>query len=313
MILDLAFGLLAFATCGLCAAATTTTSTSTGGSDNSGHTTLTITATAEHTLVWVTLPSQPATQIVYHQVFTAYWSNIAEPLSGSIGMGWIDGTVGESRNYPLPSPTIDLSGFYSTSVSDAPSGPLIQDLNTDSNGFIVSQSELSVVAFAGWTEWFGPTYSQNSQDLSGMSTTSVAIGTLTTYRTLQPYDGTNTAETVTVTGTTVAINYQGGVAQAGQAVAATTTTGTNTNTNTGTTTTGTNTGTTTTNTATTTTNTNTNTATTTTGTTTAPTTPTTTSITTTSTSTTAAAAAAAAADPAAAAPAAAAPAAAANN
>lgn len=295
MILDLALGLLALATSGLCAAAkTTTTSTSTGGDSGSGHTTLTITATAEHTLVWVTMPSEPATQIIYHQVFTAYWSGIAEPVSGSIGLGWIDGTVGNSRTYPIASPTIDLSGLYTTSFSDAPSGPLKQDLSTNSLGIVETPSDATAVAFAGWTQWFGPTYSQNDADFSGISTTSVVVGTLTTDLTLQPYDGSATSTTVTVTGTTIAVNYQGGAAQAGEATVTTTRT-----TNTNTATTGTNTattGTTTTNTAT---NTATNTGTTTTtgittGTTTLPT-ATTTSITTTSTTSTTTPAAAAAA------------------
>lgn len=188
--------------------------------------TITLTATAEQTYVWVTYGAQP-TQIVYHQTFTAYWSGIASPRSGSIGLGWLSGSVGQSRALPLQS-VPDAANVYSSAFNASLQGPLKQDLDTNSIGVAQGASYATVVAIAGYTDWYGPSYSQNSEDSSGLSAPNVNFGELTipVSGTLMPVITQSSSYTIKLTGTTVTVVYDGVAATttAAAAAAATTTT-----------------------------------------------------------------------------------------
>lgn len=123
--------------------------------------TVTKTDVVPHTGVFSTHNGVVLFNIPYTQYFTAYFQSIAEPLSGSIGMGNIVGQIGQSREYPLELTT-------SRNISAIPAKPslLRQQLNTNSLGQVFSPTWASTVAQAGGKTYSGTTYIQNSIDLT---------------------------------------------------------------------------------------------------------------------------------------------------
>lgn len=109
LLLTLAFGY------GFVAKADDTTTLTT--EDDTDETTTTSSTSVTPTTVWVTstLPNGGVATVLteYHQVFKSFYVTVAEPSSGSIGLGTLKGTVGQLRNYP----TITLSGTVSPTTS----------------------------------------------------------------------------------------------------------------------------------------------------------------------------------------------------
>jgi len=77
--------------------------TTTLTTDSSTITTTTISHSP--TLIWVTGTNSEGvtktTESIYTQKFSSFYSTVAVPPSGSIGLGTISGTVGTVRTYPI--------------------------------------------------------------------------------------------------------------------------------------------------------------------------------------------------------------------
>lgn len=89
-----------FLFCSLVIAADETTSSSSSSSSTGNVKTTTSIST---TLVWVTGTDSAGnlvtTESPYYQSFISFWTEVASPSSGSIGLGSISGTVGGIREY----------------------------------------------------------------------------------------------------------------------------------------------------------------------------------------------------------------------
>lgn len=153
-------------------AESTTVSSTSGGAQS----TKVVTKTNSPTLIWTTKTLENGALLPFKtpfsQKFTAYFSGIAEPLSGSIGLGYLRGSIGGQRSYPLtqaPEASVLYSDIQNYSGRFNYTGANTLELNTDRSGRIIPRSWATIVAFGGEMTWFGPTYTQASQDLTGWS------------------------------------------------------------------------------------------------------------------------------------------------
>lgn len=84
---------------------TDTTLLTTQDLDDVTETTPTTTRSPSPTIVWLTttLPNGGVATIQSHysQIFTSFYSEVASPSLGSVGLGSITGSVGQVRTYPV--------------------------------------------------------------------------------------------------------------------------------------------------------------------------------------------------------------------
>lgn len=138
-------------------------------SQSQSQSTITKTNTAAQTGIWFTTDGVVYSAYPYTQYFTEYFESIAVPMSGSIGMGRIKGQIGYSRSYPL-----HLMEAPNISVGESNTSLLRQEFNTNSLGEIITPTWASTVAQAGGTTYTGTKYTQNSIDLTILSSPSSA-------------------------------------------------------------------------------------------------------------------------------------------
>lgn len=111
------------------AKSTTGSGTSTDASGSGSSSSITV---EQAPMVWFTKTidgKETHFQSPYYQPFSTFWTQTATPASGKIGLGWISGSIGYTKSYPIAHPTQPPSSLITQAPSGAPTGVLAYTAN----------------------------------------------------------------------------------------------------------------------------------------------------------------------------------------